>query len=128
MFNEPVFAREALRAGAAAFVLKHAADADLVKAVRIAAAGGRYVQPELAGDLLDTAAPSGQGDGTLTRREQQVLELLAMGHTNGEVADRLCISVRTVETHRANIQHKLDVSSRSDLVRYALESGLIGRQ
>ena len=126
MFNEPVFAREALRAGAAAFVLKHAADADLVKAVRTAAAGGRYVQAELAGDLLDADEP--QGDGRLTPREQEVLELLAMGHTNGQVAERLCISVRTVETHRSNIQHKLGVSSRSDLVLYALENGLIGRQ
>ena len=126
MFNEPVFAREALRAGAAAFVLKHAADADLVKAVRTAAAGGRYVQAELAGDLLDADEP--RGDGRLTPREQEVLELLAMGHTNGQIAERLCISVRTVETHRANIQHKLGVSSRSDLVLYALENGLIGRQ
>lgn len=126
MFNEPVFAREALRAGAAAFVLKHAADADLVKAVRTAAAGGRYVQAELAGELLDADEP--RGDGRLTPREQEVLELLAMGHTNGQIAERLCISVRTVETHRANIQHKLGVSSRSDLVLYALENGLIGRQ
>ena len=128
MFNEPVFAREALRAGAAAFVLKHAADVDLVKAVRTAAAGGRYVQPELAGDLLDAEAPAAGADGALTPREHEVLELLAMGHTNGEVAARLCISVRTVETHRANIQHKLGVSSRSDLVLYALENGLIGRK
>ena len=126
MFNEPVFAREALRAGAAAFVLKHAADVDLVKAVRTAAAGGRYVQPELAGDLLD--ADESHGDGPLTPREQEVLQLLAMGHTNGQVGERLSISVRTVETHRANIQNKLGVSSRSDLVLYALQSGLIGRQ
>ena len=127
MFNEPVFAREALRAGAAGFVLKHAADADLVKAVRIAAAGGRYVQPELAGDLLDAEPAAAGCGGTLTAREEEVLQLLAMGHTNGEVAERLCISVRTVETHRANIQHKLSASARSDLVRYALEHGLIGR-
>ena len=127
MFNEPVFAREALRAGAAGFVLKHAADADLVKAVRTAASGGRYVQPELAGEMLEADAADGGHDGPLTPREQEVLALLALGHTNGEVAERLCISVRTVETHRAHIQHKLDVSSRSDLVRYALEHGLIGR-
>ena len=126
MFNEPVFAREALRAGAAGFVLKHAADVDLVKAVRTAASGRRYVQAELAGDLLDADEP--EDDGPLTPREQEVLELLAMGHTNGQVAERLCISVRTVETHRANIQHKLGVSNRSDLVLYALENGLIGRQ
>ena len=126
MFNEPVFAREALRAGAAGFVLKHAADVDLVKAVRTAAAGRRYVQAELAGDLLDADEP--EDDGPLTPREHEVLELLAMGHTNGQVAERLCISVRTVETHRANIQHKLGVSSRSALVLYALENGLIGRQ
>lgn len=128
MFNEPVFAREALRAGAAGFVLKHAADADLVKAVRTAAAGGRYVQPELAGDLLDAGGAGGSADGPLTAREQEVLSLLALGNTNAEVAEELCISVRTVETHRANIQHKLDLSSRSDLVRYAFEHGLIGRQ
>jgi len=127
MFNEPVFAREALRAGAAAFVLKHAADADLVKAVRIAAGGGRYVQPELAGDVLLAEESSSRGGGSLTPREQEVLALLAMGHTNGEVAEQLCISVRTAETHRANIHTKLGVSGRSDLVRYALEQGLIGR-
>jgi two-component system response regulator NreC len=83
------------------------------------------VQPELAGDLLEVDGP---GDGPLSAREQEVLCALAMGHTNGEVAEQLCISVRTVETHRANIQHKLGVSGRSDLVRYALENGLIGRQ
>lgn len=125
MFNEPVFAREALRAGAAGFVLKHAADVDLVKAVRTAAAGGRYVQPELAGDLLD--ADDASAGGPLTPREQEVLELLAMGHTNSQVGERLGISVRTVETHRANIQHKLGVSNRSDLVLFAFENGLIGR-
>jgi two-component system, NarL family, response regulator NreC len=127
MFNEPVFAREALRAGASAFVLKHAADGDLVKAVRIAAAGGRYVQPELAGDLL-LEDDSGSGSGPLTPREREVLGLLALGHTNGEVADRLCISVRTAETHRANIHTKLGATGRADLVRYALEQGLIGRE
>jgi two-component system response regulator NreC len=128
MFNEPVFAREALRAGASAFVLKHAADADLVKAIRLAAGGGRYVQPELAGELLDEEGISAAADGPLTPREHEVLELLAMGHTNAEVASRLCISVRTVETHRAHIQRKLAISTRSDLVRYAFEQGLIGRQ
>jgi two-component system response regulator NreC len=128
MFNEPVFAREALRAGAAGFVLKHAADADLVKAVRVAAGGGRYVQAELAGDLLDVDDDPEAEEGPLTPREQEVLGLLAVGHTNGEVAERLCISVRTVETHRANVQHKLGVSSRSDLVRYAFEQGLIRRR
>jgi two-component system response regulator NreC len=126
MFNEPVFAREALRAGAAGFVLKHAADADLVNAIRAAAGGGRYVQAELAGALLqDDGADAGATP--LTRREREVLSLLAVGHTNAEAAEQLCISVRTVETHRANIQQKLDLSSRSDLVRYAFEHDIVHR-
>jgi two-component system response regulator NreC len=64
--------------------------------------------------------------GALTEREIEVLSLVALGHTNGEIADRLCLSVRTVETHRAHIQRKLGTRSRSDLVRYALKQGLVG--
>lgn len=126
MHNEPVFAREALRAGAAGFVLKQAADGELVKAVRVAASGGRYVQPELAGDLLGVGDED-QGSA-LSAREEQVLGLLALGHTNPEVAEQLCLSVRTVESHRAHIQQKLNLCGRSDLVRYALEHGLIGER
>ena len=126
MHNEPIFAREAMRAGASGFVLKHAADGELVKAIRTVASGGRYVQPELAGDLLGPTRDEAAGE--LSAREREVLGLLALGHTNPEIAEQLSLSVRTVESHRANIHQKLELSCRADLVRYALEHGLIGER
>jgi two-component system, NarL family, response regulator NreC len=123
MQNEPAFARRALQAGVRGYVLKEAADAELVQAVRSAAAGDTYLQPALGARL---AAGDGSGDGDeLSERERDVLRLIALGHTNAEVAERLYISIRTVESHRAHIQQKLSLSSRAELVRYALERGLI---
>jgi len=123
MQNEPVYARRALQAGVRGYVLKEAADAELVQAVRSAAAGDTYLQPTLGAKL---AAGVDEGDGDdLSERERDVLRLIALGHTNAEIAERLYISIRTVESHRAHIQQKLRVSSRSQLVRYALEHGLV---
>jgi two-component system, NarL family, response regulator NreC len=123
MQNDPAFAREALRSGAHGYVLKEAADAELVQAVRSAAAGDTYLQPALGARL---AAGDGSGDGDeLSERERDVLRLIALGHTNAEVAEQLYISIRTVESHRAHIQQKLSLSSRAELVRYALGRGLI---
>jgi two-component system response regulator NreC len=122
MQNEPAFARRALQAGVRGYVVKEAADAELVQAVRSAAAGDTYLQPALGARL---AAGDG-GDGEeLSERERDVLRLIALGHTNAEVAEQLYISIRTVESHRAHIQQKLSLSSRAELVRYALERGLI---
>jgi two-component system, NarL family, response regulator NreC len=123
MQNEPAFARRALQAGVRGYVLKEAADAELVQAVRSAAAGNTYLQPALGARLV-SGGPVGQSDA-LSERERDVLRLIALGHTNAEVAERLYISIRTVESHRAHIQQKLRLSSRAELVRYALERGLV---
>ena len=123
MQNEPAFARRALQAGVRGYVLKEAADAELVQAVRRAAAGETYLQPAL-GARLAAGEASDNGD-ELSERERDVLRLIALGHTNAEVAEQLYISIRTVESHRAHIQQKLSLSSRAELVRYALERGLI---
>jgi len=123
MRNEPAFARQALGAGVRGYVLKEAADAELVQAVRSAAAGETYLQPSLGARL---AAEKGSGGGALSDRETEIVKLIALGHTNGEIADQLFVSIRTVESHRANIQGKLKLSGRAELVRYALDQGLIG--
>jgi two-component system response regulator NreC len=125
MQEDPAFARDALRAGAAGYVLKEAADGELVEAVRRAAAGETYLNPKL-GAALATAAtePHGPPDD-LTEREVEVLRLVALGHTNQEIADQLYLSVRTVESHRARIGQRLGLSTRADLVRYALDHRLL---
>ncbi|HTU15990.1 MAG TPA: response regulator transcription factor [Solirubrobacterales bacterium] len=124
MRNEPAFARRALGAGVKGYVLKEAADAELVQAVRSAAAGDTYLQPAL-GARLAAESHGGAGD-RLTEREGEILELIALGNTNAEIAERLFLSIRTVETHRSHIQGKLNLSGRSQLVRYALDEGIIG--
>jgi two-component system response regulator NreC len=123
MQNEPAFARRALQAGVRGYVLKEAADAELVQAVRRAADGDTYLQPAL-GARLAAGDDARQAD-ELSERERDVLRLIALGHTNAEVAEQLYISIRTVESHRAHIQQKLRLSSRAELVRYALERGLV---
>jgi two-component system, NarL family, response regulator NreC len=122
MQSEPVFAREAMQAGVCGYILKEAADSELVKAVRLAADGKTYLQPEL-GARLAAEPPTSPDD--LSERELDVLRLIALGHTNAEIADRLFLSVRTVESHRSHIQQKLRLAKRSELVRYALERGLL---
>jgi two-component system, NarL family, response regulator NreC len=123
MQQEPAFARHALSAGAIGYVLKEAADDELVEAVRRAARGESYLNPRL-GARLAAEPPPGPPDD-LSEREVDVLRLIALGHTNAEIAERLYLSVRTVETHRAHIQQKLNLSSRAELVRYALQRGLV---
>ena len=123
MQNEPAFARRALQAGVRGYVLKEAADSELVQAVRSAAAGATYLQPALGARLA--AGGEARQDDELSDRERDVLRLIALGHTNAEVAEQLFISIRTVESHRAHIQQKLRLSSRAELVRYALERGLV---
>ena len=123
MQQEPAFAREALAAGALGYVLKEAADEELVQAVRNAAAGERYLNPRL-GARIAAEPPPGPPDD-LSEREAEVLRLIALGHTNAEIAEQLFLSVRTVETHRAHIQQKLRLSSRAELVRYAFDRGLL---
>jgi two-component system response regulator NreC len=125
MQSEPAFARQALQSGALGYVLKEAADDELVQAVRLAAAGRTYLNPELGARLaIEPPAPTGPPDD-LTDREVEVLRLIALGHTNNEIGQQLYLSVRTVESHRAHIQQKLRRSSRAELVRYALEHGFV---
>jgi two-component system, NarL family, response regulator NreC len=125
MQNDPAFAREALRAGATGYVLKEAADTELVQAVRMAADGRTYLNPELGARLAaEPAAPDGPPDD-LSTRELEVLRLIALGHTNSEIASRLYLSVRTVESHRAHIQQKTRRTSRADLVSYARDHDLL---
>jgi two-component system response regulator NreC len=123
MQPEPAYAREALAAGATGYVLKQAADMELVEAVRLAAAGERYLNPGMGARIAAEPAP-GPPDN-LSEREVDVLRLIALGHTNTQIAEQLHISVRTVETHRSHIQQKLVLSSRAELVRYALDRGLV---
>jgi len=123
MQQEPAFAREALRAGALGYVLKEAADEELVEAVRRAAVGKSYLNPRLGARIASEPPPGPPDD--LSEREVDVLRLIALGHTNVEIGEQLYLSVRTVETHRSHIQQKLMLSTRSELVGYALERGLI---
>jgi two-component system response regulator NreC len=124
MQNDPAFAREALRAGALGYVLKESANAELVEAVRSATEGRTYLQPQL-GARLAAEPPALEADDDLSERETEVLKLIALGHTNTEIAGQLYLSVRTVESHRAHIQQKLRLSTRAELVRHALEHGLV---
>lgn len=125
MQDDPAFAREALRAGALGYVLKEAADTDLVEAVRLAANGRTYLTPELGARLAaEPPAPAGPPDD-LSARELEVLRLIALGHTNGEIAAQLYLSVRTVESHRAHIQRKTQCATRAELVAYARQHQLL---
>jgi two-component system response regulator NreC len=123
MQQEPAFARKALAAGALGYVLKEAAGDELVEAVRRAAVGESYLNPRL-GARMASEPPAGPPDD-LSNREVDVLRLIALGHTNAEIAEQLYLSVRTVETHRSHLQQKLRLSTRAELVGYALERGLI---
>jgi two-component system response regulator NreC len=125
MQNDPAFARRALQAGASGFVLKEAAGEELVSAIRAAAEGRTYLNPELGARLAARPSEPTGPPGDLTEREAEVLRLLALGHTNAEIAAQLYLSVRTVETHRAAIQRKLSLTTRAELVRYALDHGLV---
>jgi two-component system response regulator NreC len=125
MQNDPAFAREALRAGALGYVLKESANAELVEAVRAATEGRTYLQPQLGARLAAEPPKPDTSDDDLSERETEVLQLIALGHTNTEIAEQLYLSVRTVESHRAHIQQKLRLSTRAELVRYALEHALL---
>jgi two-component system, NarL family, response regulator NreC len=127
MQDDPAFAREALRAGARGYVLKQSAGTELVQAIRAAADGGTWLNPGLGARMAAAPAPATGPPDDLTDRELDVLRLIALGHTNNEIASQLFLSVRTVETHRAHIQQKLKMSSRAELVRYALDHDLIER-
>ena len=127
MQDDPSYVREAFAVGASGYVLKEAADEEVVSAVREIANGGRYVHPTLGARMVAAEAEerAAADADPLSERERQVLRLLALGHTNQEIAEQLYISVRTAESHRAHIMQKLGLSTRAELVRYALLHGLL---
>ena len=124
MDESPAFAQRAFAAGAVGFVSKDLADGELPQAMRAAARGEEFVSPRIAA-RLDALQRSLTGD-VLSPREVEVMRLIALGHTSVETARRLQLSPRTVETHRANIQRKLGLATRAELVRYSLRRGLLG--
>jgi two-component system, NarL family, response regulator NreC len=125
MQNDSAFARAALRAGAVGYVLKDAADAELMNAVELAAEGRTYLNPELGARLAAEPKDDEGRPGNLSPRELEVLKLIALGYTNGEIASTLFLSVRTVESHRAHIQQKVSLSTRAELVAFARDHGLM---
>ena len=127
MQNEPAFARKAMQAGARGFVIKHSAARELVEAVRSVVGGDVYITPQVGARLAaEPDAPDGPPDD-LTPREVEILGLIALGFMNPEIADQLVLSVRTVETHRSNVQRKTGMSTRAELIAYALENDLVER-
>jgi two-component system response regulator NreC len=127
MQDDPRYVREAFRVGASGYVLKEAADTEVVNAIREVASGGRYVHPALGARLASAEADAmAKADADpLSDREREILRLLALGHTNQEIAKMLFISVRTAETHRAHIMQKLRLTTRAELVRHALSEGML---
>ena len=131
MHANEAYVLEALRNGATAYVLKDSTSLDLVRAVHEAVAGRRYLSPPLSEPAIEAylqkarSADSLDNNATLTTREREVLQLSAEGHTNPEIAARLFISPRTVETHRANFMHKLNLRTQTDLIRFALQRGIL---
>jgi DNA-binding NarL/FixJ family response regulator len=127
MQDDPSYVREAFGSGASGYLLKEAADVEVVHAIREVAAGNRYVHPALGARLAQAEVDAARkaADDPLSDREREVLRLLALGHTNQEIAKQLFISVRTAETHRAHIMQKLGLGTRAELVRYALANGYL---
>jgi two-component system response regulator NreC len=127
MEDDPTYVREAFAAGASGYVLKEAADTELVTALKQVAVGERYVHPALGARMVaaEAEASARAEADPLSEREGEVLRLLALGHTNQEIAKMLYVSVRTAETHRAHIMRKLRLTTRAELVRYALAQGLL---
>ena len=131
MHANEAYVLAALRNGASAYVLKDSSASDLVRAIREVLGGRRYLSPPLSEPAmamyLEKAKTANSLDiyETLTNREREVLQLAAEGHTTAEIAGRLFISPRTVETHRANFMHKLALRSQTDLIRYALQRGIL---
>ena len=128
MHDVPAYLRSALAAGASGYVVKSAADSELLSAIRGVYRGRTVVDPELAASALQNTVgrrpAGGLAAGPLSPREREVLDLIAQGYTNQQIADRFGLSVKTIETHRSRLVEKLGLRSRAELVRYALDSGL----
>jgi two-component system, NarL family, response regulator NreC len=133
MHEELAYLRTALAAGAAGYVLKKSVDADLLSAIRAVHRGRTYVDAELASELIQRTAPEGgrskpKLSEILSERELQVLKLVAEGFSSREIAEQIFVSVKTVETYRGRFAEKLGLTSRADIVRYALETGLLATE
>lgn len=124
MHNDLLTAHKAMQLGASGYVIKDNAFEDLLYAIRSVSAGGKFISPTISEKFLSISLPQKTAQ-TLTVREREVLRLIASGLTNKQIADKLFISIKTVETHRARIMHKLDVHTIADLVRYAVKERLI---
>jgi DNA-binding NarL/FixJ family response regulator len=126
MHDDPAYLRAALAAGCTGYVVKTAADAELLTAIRAVHRGRTFVDMALTeGGLLAAPTKPGPAGSTLSEREREVFQLLVQGHTNQAIADKLNLSVKTVETYRARIGDKLGLKSRADMVRYAMETGML---
>ncbi|PYS47331.1 MAG: DNA-binding response regulator [Acidobacteria bacterium] len=126
--TDDAYLQQILRAGASGYVLKQSPPAELLHAIRAIASGGKYLDPAVAGKLIGsyagrTASLRGDAQGSLSEREAEILRLIAWGYSNKEIAARLEISVKTVETHKSNAMKRLDMHSRIDIVRFALLQG-----
>ncbi len=131
MHADEYYLQEMLKIGVRGYMLKKSSGADLIQAIRAAHRGESYLDPALASNVINSYVGAGKGKrktgrlDLLTRREQEICALLAFGHTNGEIAEKLSISERTVETHRVNILSKLGLKSRAELVRFAIDNSLV---
>ena len=131
MHDDPDYLRSVLSAGGFGFVVKRSADSDLISAIRAASRGERFVDPSigesLVQEILRESAPGAgeSGEIRLSPREREVLGLLARGHTNAEIAEKITVSVKTVETYRARLSQKLGLHTRAELVRYAMSRGIL---
>ncbi len=133
MHDDPQYLRQALKQGACGYILKKAADSELLSAMRAVLHGDVYVQPSMTRILLEDMLPESQPAhkedvwGSLSEREQEVLKMVALGYTSAEIAEQLSLSAKTVETYRARGMEKLDLRTRAALVKFALQEGLIKR-
>lgn len=125
MHDDPAYVRQVMAAGASGYVLKEAADVELLAAIEAVAAGRTYLYPTLAASLLVERSTPTRQESPLSPRELEVLQLVALGHTNQEIADKLAVGVRTVETYKNRLCEKLGLHTRSELVRYAIQHRLI---
>jgi DNA-binding NarL/FixJ family response regulator len=133
MHDDPQYLRQALKHGASGYVLKKAADAELISAIRSVLRGEMYVHPSMTRVLLEDILPEAKSSdadltwASLSDREQEVLKMVALGHTSAEIAEQFSLSVKTVETYRARGMEKLGLRTRAALVKFALQEGLIKR-
>ena len=133
MHDDEGYLKRVLKSGCSGYILKRAADVELISAIRTVYGGEVFVDPSLVKHLVnDFIGPKDSDEkhhvktaGTLSERENEVLKFIALGYTNRQIADELFLSVKTVETHKSKIKEKLNIRSRSDLVRYAMQNGLL---